>query len=230
MRRRVLSQMAARNARGDDRFVSGVHLALVLVTAPVLGTASGCGAEALLRRARPDAGPRRSALLITVSVLVVAVAALGSAGIGGWRQAAVLLLAAVAVPLSAVDLAEHRIPNLVLGPAFALTVLLLGLDAVTRHQSADLVRALLAACALYAGALALLLSARNSLGYGDVKALAYQGFCTGYLSWGRVLGALLATFIAAAVAVIALHAGTGARRVALAPYLLAPTLAAALVG
>jgi leader peptidase (prepilin peptidase)/N-methyltransferase len=208
--------------------VSGAHLALVLLAVPVLGSVSGCGAEALLRRAGPDAGSWRLALLIAASVLVVAVAAVGSAGVGGWWQVAVLLLAAVAVPLSAVDLAEHRIPNLVLVPAFALTALLLGLDAATRHQSADLVRALLAACALYAGALALLLSARDSLGYGDVKALAYQGLYTGYLGWARVLGALLLTFTAAALLALAAVRG-GSHRLAFAPALLGATLAAVLI-
>ena len=74
---------------------------------------------------------------------VVGVTAWRTAGAGIWWQAAVLVLAVVAVPLSAVDLSEQRIPDLVLAPAFALGTVLLGLDAVTRHHGGAPVRALL---------------------------------------------------------------------------------------
>ena len=169
---------------------------------------------------------------MVVAVALVTAAAWRVAGAGVWWQAAVLVLAMVAVPLSAVDLAEERIPSLVLGPAFALGLLLLALDAATGHHGGVLVRALLAAAALYAGGLVLLLAARDSLGYGDAKALAYQGLYTGYLGWGRVLSALLLTFTAAALAALALttaHRREGSRRLAFAPYLLGATLTVVLL-
>lgn len=199
---------------------------------PVLGVASGCGAEALARRSRPTTGRRQAAVLVAAAVLVVALAAWRVGDCGAWRQAAILVLATVTVPLSAVDLSEQRIPDVVLVPAFALGVVLLGLDAVAGHHDGALLRALLAAAVLYAGALALLLAARDSLGYGDVKALAYQGLYTGYVGWGRVLGALLLTFATAAVAALALAArrgGGGSRRLAFAPYVLGAMLAAVLI-
>lgn len=203
-----------------------------LAVAPALGVVSGCGAEVLVRRARPTVGWRRLALLVAVAVLVVGVTAWRVSGAGDWWQSAVLVLAAVAVPLSAVDLSEQHIPDVVLVPAFALGIVLLSLDAFTRHHGVALVRGLLAAAALYAGALVLLLAARDSLGYGDVKALSYQGIYTAYLGWGRVLGVLLLTFAAAAVAALALSARRGdgrSRRVAFAPYVLGAMLAAALI-
>ena len=166
-------------------------------------------------------------LLTSAAVALVAATAWRMAGTGVWWHAAVLALAAVTVPLSAMDLAEQRIPNRMLYPAFALAVLLLGLDAATGHHGGALLRALLAAAALYAGALVLLLTARDSLGHGDAKALAYQGLYTGYLGWGRVLSALLLTFTAAALAVLVLVAVRGrqdAHRLAFAPYLLGATL------
>jgi len=209
--------------------VSGVVAAALL--GPVLGAASGCGAEALVRRAGRPASWRGPLLLVS-AVAVVAVTAWRVAGAGAWWQAEVLVLAVVAAPLSVVDLAKQRIPNLMLGPAFGLGLLLLSLDAAAGHHSGALVRALLAAAALYTGALVLLLAARDSLGYGDVKALAYQGFYTGYLDWGRVLSALLLTFTAAALTAIALAAVRGrqdARRLAFAPYLLGATLIAVLL-
>lgn len=209
--------------------MSGV---LAAALGPVLGVASGCGAEALLRRPGEAANCRRLVLLAVVAVVLVAAAAWRVAGSGVWWQAAVLALAVVAVPLSAVDLAEQRIPNLVLGPAFALGLLLLALDAATGHHGGAFVRALLAAATLYAGALVLLLATHDSLGYGDVKTLTYQGLYTGYLGWGRVLSALLLTFAAAALAALTLATVRGrqaGRRLAFAPYLLAATLATVLL-
>jgi leader peptidase (prepilin peptidase)/N-methyltransferase len=205
---------------------------LTALLAPVLGAASGCGAEALVRRARPARGSGRGVLLVAAALLVVGAAAWRLAGAGVWWQAAVLALAVAAVPLSAVDLAEQRIPDLVLGPAFGLGLLLLGVDAAAGHHAGALLRALLAAAALYAGALVLLLAARESLGYGDAKALAYQGIYTGYLGWSRVLGALLLAFAAATLAAAVLAAvrrGGPTARLAFAPYLVGATLAAVLL-
>lgn len=206
---------------------------LAALCAPVLGVASGCGAEVLVRRAgRVSRGRVRPVLLVAAAVLVVGVAAWRVAGQGVWWQSALLVLAAVSVPLAAVDLAERRIPDRVLGPVSALAVVLLGLDAAHDHQGIALLRAVLAAAALYAGALVLLLAVRDSLGYGDVKALAYQGLYTGYLGWGRVLDGLLLTFTAAAVVAFALavsHGRVHAVRLAFAPYLLGATLAVVLL-
>jgi leader peptidase (prepilin peptidase)/N-methyltransferase len=205
---------------------------LVAIVAPVLGATSGCFAEALLRRAGRPASWRRPLLLVAAAVAPVAVTAWRVAGDSVWWQAAALALAAVAVPLSALDVAEQRIPNLVLGPAFALAALLLGLDAAAGHHGGALVRALLAAAALYIGALMVLLAVRDSLGYGDVKALAYQGLYTGYIGWGRVLSALLLSFTAAAIAALALATrkrDSRSRRLAFAPYLLGATLTAVLM-
>lgn len=210
--------------------MSGVLAAALL--GPVLGAASAYGAEALLRRPGRTANCRRLVLLTVVAAALVAATAWRVAGAAPWWQAAVLVLAVVAVPLSAVDLAEQRIPALVLGPAFALGLLLLAVDAATGHHGGAFVRALLAAAALYGGALVLLLAARDSLGYGDVKALAYQGLYTGYLGWGRVLSALLLTFTAAALAAVALAAARGregSRRLAFAPHLLGATLTVVLL-
>lgn len=210
--------------------MSGVLAATLL--GPVLGAASGCGADVPLRRIGLPASRRRQSLLAVVAVALVAATAWRVVGAGAWWQAAVLALAVVVVPLSAADLAEQRIPDRVLYPAFALGLLLLGLDAATSHHGGAFVRALLAAAALYAGALVLLLAARDSLGYGDVKALAYQGLYTGYLGWGRVLSALLLTFTTAALAALALsavHGREGSRRLAFAPFLLGATLTAVLL-
>lgn len=225
------ARVAGRRPPADDRFMSGLLAAAML--GPVLGAVSGCGAEAFVCRTRPARGRGRLALLVTAALLVVGVTGWRVADAGAWWQAAVLALAVVAVPLSAVDLAEQRIPDIVLYPAFALALVLLGMDAVTGHRGGAVLRAVLAAAVLYASALVLLVAARDSLGYGDVKALAYQGLYTGYLGWGRVIGGLLLTFAAAATAAAALAVLRSSRRgsrLAFAPYVLGAAVAVVLVG
>jgi leader peptidase (prepilin peptidase) / N-methyltransferase len=185
----------------------------------------------LARRAGPGRDPRRLALLICASLLVAGVVTWRFAD-HGWLYSAYLVLAAVAVPLAVVDLAEHRIPDRVVKPAILLLALLLGLDALAEHDAAPLARALVAAAALYIAALALTLAGPQSLGWGDTKLLAFTGLCLGPLGWNVVLGAMLIAFAAAGLGALLLRASgrlPPGRRIALAPYLLLGTLAGVVV-
>jgi leader peptidase (prepilin peptidase)/N-methyltransferase len=191
-----------------------------------LGMGSAALAEALVRRTRPGAGRWRPvvfALLSVLSLTAVAVRYRGEPSLA----AAYLVLAAVAVPLSAVDLAEHRIPDRILVPACALSTALLAVDAAVRHTPAAFVRALLCAVVLEAGALAVILVSEESLGLGDAKLLAYTAACAGYRAWGVMLAGLLLTLAAAATGSLALRlVGRLPRgaRMPLAPYALLSTV------
>lgn len=193
-----------------------------------VGLVSGCGAEALVRRAGRPASRWRSALLV-VGALVVA-------GAVAWRfegrlslAPAYFLLALVAVPLAAVDVAEHRIPDVIVKPAFLLALLLLAAHALPTRQEVPLLRALLAALAVYAAALALILITREAMGFGDGKLLAASALWLGYLGSGRVLEGLLLAFAAAALAAGALVvSGRRQARLPMAPFLLLGTLVAVL--
>lgn len=142
-------------------------------------------------------------LLVAAAVLVVGAAVWRTSGDGVSWRAAVLALAVVAVPLSAVDLAEQRIPDLLLYPACALAALLLGADAATGHRGVALVRA--AGCR---GALC----RRAGLAAGGPRLAWVWGRQSPYLPGclyrlsgvGRVLGTLLLPFTAAALAAVAL--------------------------
>lgn len=192
----------------------------------VAGSGSGYGAQVLLRRFG-SAGPRwRPTALIALGLL--------AAGAVAWRfvdhlslYPAYLLLAVIAVPLGAVDVAERRIPDAIVKPAFLLAAALLVVDAVRAHQTGALLRALLAAAVVYAAALVLILSAEASMGWGDGKLSALIALLLGYLGWGRVLLGLLLAFATAALAAGGLLLG-GRRgaRLPLAPFLLFGTLAA----
>jgi leader peptidase (prepilin peptidase)/N-methyltransferase len=190
------------------------------------GVGSAVLAEALVRRTRPGAGRWRPVVFAQLSVLLLTAVAVRYRGEPS-LAAAYLVLAAVAVPISVSDVAEHRIPDRVLGPACALTGVLLAVDAAVRHTPAAFVRALLCAVVLGAGALAVLLVSEESLGLGDAKLLAYTAACAGYRGWGVMLAGLLLTLVAAAAGGLVLRLAGRLRpgaQIPLAPYALLSTV------
>lgn len=134
--------------------------------------------------------------------------------------AAYLLLAACAVPLSAVDLAMRKIPDAILGPAAVLTLLSLLIAVPVGGGLTPLVRGMLAALAVGVGFLVLAIVAGGGFGLGDVKLLAYLALLTGYQSWSAVLQGLFAGFAIAAVTALALRGGRGGKQIPLAPWLI----------
>jgi leader peptidase (prepilin peptidase) / N-methyltransferase len=228
--RSLWAARAVADVRGsiDDRDMSAACVSWLAAVTVAAGSGSGYGAQVLLRRSGSAGARRRPAVLIALGLLAV--------GAVGWRFAerlslypAYLLLAVIAVPLAAFDTAERRIPDAIVMPAFLLAAALLAVDAVRAHQSGALLRAFLAAAAVYAAALVLILSAEESMGWGDGKLSALLAFLLGYLGWGRVLEGLLLAFVAAALVagglVLSGHRGA---RLPLAPFLLCGTLVAVL--
>lgn len=212
----------------DDRDMSAACVSWLTTVTVAAGSGSGYGAQVLLRRSGSTGACWRPAVLMALGLLAT--------GAVGWRFAerlslypAYLLLAVIAVPLAAVDAAERRIPDAIVKPAFLLAAALLAVEAVRAHQGGALLRAFVAAAAVYAAALVLILSAEESMGWGDGKLLALSALLLGYLGWGRVLEGLLLAFVTAALVagslVISGHRGA---RLPLAPFLLCGTLAAVL--
>ncbi len=111
-----------------------------------------------------------------------------------------LVAAAVAVPLSVSDVAEHRIPDRIVLPAFALSLALLAVDASRRDTPGAFVRALLCASLLATTAVAAILVCERSLGLGDVKLLAFGAALAGYHGWAPALAGLLVALAGAGVA------------------------------
>ncbi|MGW5053948.1 prepilin peptidase [Actinokineospora sp. NPDC004072] len=102
-------------------------------------------------------------------------------------------LAAVAVPLAAIDLAEQRLPNTLVAPSYAVTG---GLMVLSGHGGWHLLRAAagMAVVGLFLLVLALL---SGGLGAGDVKLGGLLGMATGWIGWTTLLaGVLLGWFLA----------------------------------
>ena len=133
---------------------------------------------------------------------------------------AYLVLAACAVPLSAIDLATSTIPNIVLGPAACGSLLSLLFAVPAGDGVTLLLRAMLATLAVGVGFLALAVIAGGGFGLGDVKLLSYLALLTGYQSWGLVLRGLSVGFAIAAIAALAMRRARPTRQIPLAPWLI----------
>jgi leader peptidase (prepilin peptidase) / N-methyltransferase len=126
---------------------------------------------------------------------------------------AFLLLAALAVPLAAVDLLVLRLPDPLVGALAAGGVVLLGLAALVDRDGAALLRAGLAAVACGAGYLLIALVLRSQLGFGDVKLGAVLGLLLGWLGWPAVVaGVVLAPLVNLPLVLALLVSGRADRR------------------
>lgn len=165
-----------------------------------LGAVSGLYAHravGIVGRSHPIAGtaPSRRALAALGLVLGAAIAARSGPTV---LLPTYLLLVAAAMPLSAVDIAVHRLPDRLLLPATVACGLLLVAAAVHTHDGQAPLRAVTAAGVSFALFLALAL-VTGQMGFGDCKAAALCGLILGYQGWSRVLLSFLAAFIMAAV-------------------------------
>lgn len=139
----------------------------------------------------------------------------------GFDLLAYSYLAAVSVPLSMVDLAEQRLPSVVVLPSYLVLGATFAIEANRSSNHVALVRALVAMAVLAAAYLVLALGL-GGLGAGDVKFAGLLGLALGWLSWGAVLAGTSAGWLLAVVVRVVLRL---ARRVdpdeplPLGPYL-----------
>jgi leader peptidase (prepilin peptidase)/N-methyltransferase len=151
----------------------------------------------------------------------------------GWRLGALpapgqalalwLVVLAVGVPLAAIDLGAHRLPDPLVLPATALVATL----AVVIGSP----RALLGGAALVTAYAALALLPRSGLGFGDVKLAGALGTALAALGWAPVVwGTAFAFGLGGGVALLLLAAGRARRDTHLpfGPAMLAGALLAAL--
>lgn len=200
--------------------MAGVSAGLVAVAAvggvvvgPVLDAVSHRvpAAEPVLPLPRPN---RRSALFSAAAAIL---AGLVAAADGATAVLAPhLWLAALAVVLTVTDLEHRRLPNLIVLPGGGVLAALLAVAGLVSGHHAGLLRAALAAAALFAAFLLLALISPGGLGMGDVKLAGLLGLALGYTSWDAVLLGMLAAFaVHAVVSVALLLARRAGRRTAL---------------
>ena len=118
--------------------------------------------------------------------------------------AAYLVLAVATVPLVAIDLREHRLPNAITYRLLPAMLVLLATAAALGGGSDRLLRAVLAGLVLLLayGVPAFVLGGAG-IGMGDAKLAPSLGLALGWLSWGHVLrGTLYAFLLGGLVAIV----------------------------
>lgn len=141
-------------------------------------------------------------------------------------------LAAIGVPLAAIDLAVGRLPNQLILPSYLALIGLFGLAAAAVHDTSSMLRAIAGMIIAAGFYLLLYVAAPGQLGGGDVKLGGLLGLALGWASWSTLLTGTLLGWLLAAVTQLALGAvgrQSADRQVRLGPFLIIGTLATLLV-
>jgi leader peptidase (prepilin peptidase) / N-methyltransferase len=141
-------------------------------------------------------GPRQAHPLIAAVTLASITACLF--GLLAWRVGvrpellAYSVLAAVGVPLAAIDVLEQRLPAKLLMPAYPIVGALLALAAIAEHNGTAILRSLAGMIFLFVFYLIIALAAPGALGAADIRLAGLLGLALGWPGWTTVIdGALL---------------------------------------
>jgi len=143
----------------------------------------------------------------------------------GWRfadqpmvLAAYLAFAAITVAPTLIDLDVHRLPNVIVLPAYPVLAGLLALGVGEQ----GLVRAAAGALLLFGLFFVVALAAPAGMGFGDVKLAGVVGGMTAAVSWGAFLTSAFGGFLLGALAGTLLILGRRAHRktVPFGPFML----------
>jgi leader peptidase (prepilin peptidase) / N-methyltransferase len=187
-------------------------LAALALAAGVIGGAAALVATPVLTKiAGRDSGWLRSRAHVPLSVVgIVAAVTLATNPV---EMLAYAVLALACAFLVVVDLAVHRLPDIIVGPTAAALGGLLALAAVLDGELGRWGRSLLAGLVLFGLYYALALLRRSGLGFGDVKLAGLLGLFLGWLGWPQVLAGTVAAFALggmwAAVLLVSRRSGRG---------------------
>ncbi|MFH8253025.1 prepilin peptidase [Microbacterium sp. B2969] len=135
-------------------------------------------------------------------------------------------VAAIGAWLAVYDFREHRLPNRLVWPLYAVTGVLVGSCGIVSGDLGRVGVALLAGAALWA--IYFVLGLLGAVAFGDVKLAGALGLALGW--WGIVpalLGAA-AAYVLALPHAVAHAAGRRGRQIPFGPYMVAGTVAVAL--
>lgn len=145
---------------------------------------------------------------------------------------AYLYLVAISIALALIDLDTHRLPNVIVLPAYLVGLALLGAAVLLTGSWAALVTAAIGAVATGGLYLILALVRPGAMGMGDVKLAGVVGLFLGWLGVPElVLGTVAAFILGGIVGVGMLLAGRGGKAsIAFGPWILAGAWIAILAG
>jgi leader peptidase (prepilin peptidase)/N-methyltransferase len=125
---------------------------------------------------------------------------------------ALLLLAALSVALTLIDIDTHRLPNAIVLPAYPAAAALLVLASAVQPDWPALGRAVVGAVALFAFYFLLAVISPRGMGFGDVKLAGVLGLYLGWFGWAQLVVGAFAAFLLGGGYAIVLLASRRARR------------------
>ena len=137
--------------------------------------------------------------------------------------AAHLVLLVVGVGLLIIDARTHRLPDRIVLPSLAATLLLVVVEALAVQAAARLLQAAAGMVVLCGFFIVLRLASRGGMGGGDVKLAALLGVVLGWHGWTAVVLGLAAAFLLAslyALALMALRRAGPKTRIAFGPWMI----------
>jgi leader peptidase (prepilin peptidase)/N-methyltransferase len=171
-----------------------------------MGACAGMIAHIVVRRREPQL-PHRQWRLLTWTTTTAGMFALLA-----WKIAtdpAILApswLAAVGVPLTALDFRQRRLPNWLVLPTYPATIGLVAVAAAVNQAPSILVRAIagMAVFVIFMGSLYWIFGKRQGVGGGDVKLSGVIGVVLGQSGWTALSTGMMVSWVLAAIGLLTL--------------------------
>ena len=129
-----------------------------------------------------------------------------------------LYLAAITIALALIDLDVHKLPNVIVVPAYAVSAALFAAASILSGDFGPLIGSGIAMAGLFISYLVMALVYPGGMGLGDVKLAGVLGIYLGWAGWGAVAVGAFSAFLLAGVFSIILIATKRAGRKSGIPF------------
>jgi len=127
-----------------------------------------------------------------------------------------LVIVTFGLPLAAIDLLHHRLPDVLTGALLLASTLVVVISALVHHRFDRLLPSAIGAVSLLSFYLAIMIISKGGMGMGDVKLSPSIGLISGFFGLRAVLVSSFAAYILGSVIGVALMiAGRAGRKTAI---------------
>ncbi len=184
------------------------------------GKCRNCAAPISARYPLVELATSASFALVALGFAPAAFAATTSAGAVAavLVMVAFLYLAAITIALALIDLDVHKLPNVIVIPAYVVSAALFGAASILSGDYGPLLGSGIAMAGLFLFYLVMALVYPGGMGLGDVKLAGVLGIYLGWAGWGAVAVGAFSAFLLAGVFSIILLATKRAGRKSGIPF------------